>query len=225
MPLDGVGEGTNICITALTEEDMEDLVVPGDCCQPIGVAHEFTPSNQIFNQPVTITLYYTDDKWDLNGNGIPDPGEMDENKFEMAYWNGEKWVAIGYTARDLIENWISVRVNHFTIYDIIENTCNPPKEISVCVYKNPFKKGEGTSFYVACPKKITSYSLRIFDVAGDLVYEYGDSSISKNNELIKWHGLNMDNEYLGSGGYIYQMNMTFEDGTSKTVTKPVVIVE
>ncbi|MBU1616118.1 DUF11 domain-containing protein, partial [bacterium] len=150
VPLNGVSDPVDICIRALSKEEQEELIPRKHCCSPLGVAHEFAPTGAAFNKPVTIRLNYTDDIWDFNRNGRWDEGELDETKFEIVYWDeqAQDWIFIGWTARDEQENWIEVQVNHFTIYDIAENSCAPPIELSVCVDKNPFKKNEGTKFCI-----------------------------------------------------------------------------
>ncbi|MEK9149348.1 MAG: hypothetical protein AAB267_04805, partial [Candidatus Desantisbacteria bacterium] len=96
-------------------------------------------------------------------------------------------------------------------------------ELSVYLTRNPFKLGQDTTFVFALPKPGRIW-LRIFDLSGDLVRELvaGERDVKER----KWDGLNdVSDRYVGSGIYIYQFRVEYDDGKIEQIKKPVGIVK
>jgi hypothetical protein len=228
-----------ISINALPNAVEEEIQPIDPHIHLLGVPHEFGPDGIIFHEPVTITISYTDACWDLNedgvrndpnGNGRWDEGEeLDEKLFKIYFWDGERWIGAGRSEVDTVNNKVTTRVNHFTIFDIAMDTSSPPVKFKVFLTKNPFRPGpqpHGTTFVFDLPKP-AEVSIRIFDLAGDLVRNLVDEKefLFPDRYSERWDGDNDFDEYVGSGIYIYQFIVIFEDDEREVVTKPIGVVK
>ncbi|MBU2598985.1 hypothetical protein KJ849_00130, partial [bacterium] len=202
----------------------------------LGIPHEFGPVNIVFHRPVKVTLSYQDSDWDINGNGIRDiyldgskPNELDEGKFEIVFWDGKEWIKAGNSIVDLVNNTVSVRVNHFTIYDIGEfQGQDIPEKFNLYLSKNPFKAGSDTIYLTYDLTKDAKVTIKIFNLAGDLVRTLL-SNVNRDadkNMSEAWDGLNNQGEYIGSGIYVYYFKAEYTDGSKPDiVSKPVGVVK
>ncbi|MEW6102291.1 MAG: hypothetical protein AB1630_00495, partial [bacterium] len=182
----------------------------------------------VFHSPVKLVLAYDDSNWDKNLNGIKDSGEIDEARLSVFFYDeiGRIWIKIGGVV-DPINNTITVWVNHFSLF-ALGMELNPAisSELDVYLERNPFKLGQDTTFVFSLPKPGRVY-LRIFDLAGDLVRELMDGShYQAEKSSAKWNGLNdVGDRYVGSGIYIYQFRVEYDDGKKEQIIKPIGVVK
>ncbi|RKY29688.1 MAG: hypothetical protein DRP74_08385 [Candidatus Omnitrophota bacterium] len=173
---------------------------------PAGLYVEFGPAGLVFNKPVTITIYYSQDVIDSLG--------LDENELTLYVWDGVQWRRVGGVV-DTDTNTITVEVNHFSLFTVVEDT-EPAPAFGVTLSKNPFLSSDGTFFSYSLPKagKVT---LKIYDATGDLVRTLLDGeerAAGKYEADVKWNGYNDFGNFVGSGIYIYKFEVEYTAGGS-----------
>jgi hypothetical protein len=185
------------------DEDEEPKPLNKDV-QLLGVPHEFGPDGTVFRKPVTITLAYTALDLDADQDGNPDVKAED---LTLYFWDGSDWLSVGKAVVDPDAQTVSVRVNHFTMYDIgIDTSGNQavPKKFLAYWTHNPVKEAEGSTFVLELPKDAV-VSLDIYDMAGDLVRNLipeGKMSAATHSHIV-WRGDNVSGTFAGAGLYIY----------------------
>ncbi|MEW6620123.1 MAG: hypothetical protein AB1422_12450 [bacterium] len=220
----------NISINTLPAEIEAEKKPVNDNIQLLGIPHEFGPSGIVFYQPVKMVFVYTDVDLERFAAKVGRP--IDESELKIFFWDEERhdWIKVGGVV-DANNNTIWVYVNHFTIYDLGIDTAPPPTQPAVYINRNPFKFGEVTEFMADLPNNTSKVTVRIFDLSGDLVRvitedqslrdKKGQSSVN----LGSWDGMNDFGNYVGSGIYIYQVIITFTDGSTYVKTKPIGVVK
>ncbi len=186
----------------------------------MGVPREFGPDGTQFRQPVTLTLTYTDADLDPDQDGRSD---FDLDKLTIVFWNGHSWVVAGDAIRDPAAKTVSVMVNHFTLFDIAEDTRPGVTELTTYWTANPIKGKSEFVFRVPKPGKV---SLHVLDMAGDLVREliHADTRVDGAGS-VQWDGSHVGGRFAGAGLYIYVFKYTSNDGAiSKLIRKPVGLV-
>ncbi|MDI6752092.1 MAG: Ig-like domain-containing protein, partial [bacterium] len=191
--------------------------------------YEFTADGggYVFHQPVKVTLKYDDSNWDKDLDGVRDSDELDETKLEAFYYDEVErvWIKVGGVV-NTVNNTVTFWANHISIFALGVDT--KPSQITgfkVYLTRNPFKLGQGTTFVFALPKpgKVT---LRIFDLAGDLVREVVAGQHYTGESSVNWNGWNdVSDRYVGSGIYIYQFRVEYDDGKIEQIVKPVGVVK
>ncbi|MEO6096480.1 MAG: Ig-like domain-containing protein [Fibrobacteria bacterium] len=186
----------------------------------LGVPHEFGPDGQIFPQPVTITLAYTDADMDRNQDGISD---FKEDKLTIVFWNGSSWIKAGDAKLDKAHKTLSVKVNHFTLFDIAEDLSEAPSEVLGFWDRNPVPGNAEFIYKVPVPGKL---SLFILDLSGDVVNMLipPDTHVAGGGS-VRWNGGNVRGHFSGAGLYVYVFKFVSDDGKlNKLVRKPVGLV-
>jgi len=117
--------------------------------------------------------------------------------FDFAQGENRETVFVAQSSTDIIGHPVDVQSNDITIHvPLVLNDFN-----ETYVYPNPVHKGEIVTFAKVPAGK--SIKLRIFNIAGELVYE-GEKKSDNDNKISKaWDLRNKDNEYVASGIYIY----------------------
>ncbi|MFH1612525.1 MAG: Ig-like domain-containing protein, partial [bacterium] len=162
------------------------------------------PENLVFYKPVIITIPYTHSDIELS----KDVSLEQENKLEIFCWEGQEWVRCGIEKRDVSENLISVKVNHLGIFGIGINLDPFVKKDKAFLTRNPFRLEDGTTFVIDLVKD-SSITIKIYDIMGDLVRVLvkDKSERAGENNSYAWNGLNQFDNYVGSGIYIYRIEI------------------
>lgn len=203
----------------ITKVPTIDLTEPeDDRINLLGVAHEFGPDGTTFRKPVTITLTYTEADLDRDMDGVQD---VDPSKFGLVFWDGESWQNAGKAIVDTVNRRISVTVNHFTVYDIAELDIATPTELIYYWSKNPVKVAEGSFFNYRLPTAGT-VSLKILDLAGDVVYQIiaDETLVDAGYHSVEWRGQNVSERFAGPGIYVTLFTYTPTGGTKEIIRKP-----
>ncbi|OIO76228.1 MAG: hypothetical protein AUJ85_01015 [Elusimicrobia bacterium CG1_02_37_114] len=168
------------------------------------VAIEIKLSKPIQPQsPVTITMYYIN----LSLTGL------NENHFTIAYYdeNLSSWVPIPTEVYTSLKKLVG-KTMHLSKFQIMQSS--PVSVLNVKVYPNPLKSGTGTKFdraKVAFEGLTKQYSLKIFNVSGELVFEHEETDSSG---MYGWDIVNSQGTKVASGVYIYLI--TNDRGEKKT---------
>ncbi|MFH1415961.1 MAG: Ig-like domain-containing protein, partial [Elusimicrobiota bacterium] len=203
-----ITEGS-IEIEILNPDDMSDRLPPEESSlKSAGVfrEYEFSDGSRLFNQAITLVLPYPDEDED----GIVDGTDVYAENLRP-YWYDEKddvWVIIAadeinttHTAQSVKEagNYISVNVNHFTIFALMAPV--PKSNLDgVIVYPNPCKPNSGLDHTHLYFDGLTdAASVAIYTLGGRLVKEITEHEIPGK---IKWDILNSNTEKAASGIYL-----------------------
>jgi len=165
------------------------------------------PSGLLFNEPVTITVYYTDG--DIEGIS-------NEENLTIYVWDEvmNRWRIVGGTV-DPDENKVVFTVNHFSIFLLAEEVA-AEYTFDVTLSRNPFLSSEGTFFMYKLPRagKIT---LKIYDATGDLVRTLLDGAHREAGLYegdVRWDGDDDFGNFVGTGIYIYKFEVKYDSGGS-----------
>ena len=148
-------------------------------------------------KPITITMYYTN----LTLTGFND------KHFTIAYYDdtSAKWVALPTTLYTSEKKLVGV-ITHLSKFQIMQ--AQPSATLNVKVYPNPLKLGSGTKFdraKIAFEGLTTQYNLKIFTVAGELVFENEETG---SNGRYEWDTANTNGTRVASGVYVYLVTNT-----------------
>ncbi|MFH1562392.1 MAG: FlgD immunoglobulin-like domain containing protein, partial [Nitrospirota bacterium] len=230
IPQGALIEVVNITINVLPAEIELEKKPSSDNIKLLGIPHEFGPSGIVFHKSIKLTFVYTDADLERFAKKVGRP--INEHELKIFFWDEERhdWVKVGGIV-DSANNIIIVYVNHFTIYDGGIDTSPPPSQPAVFVNRNPFKLGEVTEFVADLPDNADKVTIRIFDLSGDLVRviaeeeSLSDKKNQANVNIGSWDGMNDFGNYVGSGIYVYQVRITFTDGSTYVQTKPIGVVK
>ncbi|MCD6406609.1 hypothetical protein J7L81_01890, partial [Candidatus Aerophobetes bacterium] len=164
------------------------------------------PSGLLFDEPVTVTVYYT--AGDIEG--------IKENNLTIYVWDEvmNRWRRVGGTVYSN-ENKVVFTVNHFSIFLLAEEVA-AEYTFDVTLSRNPFLSSEGTFFMYKLPKagKVT---LKIYDATGDLVRTLLDGAHREKGLYegdVKWYGDDDFGNFVGTGIYIYKFEVKYDSGGS-----------
>ena len=220
IPEDALIDKQNLCIVSVSKEDLykplnADYIL-------MGAAHEFSPDHLTFHEQITITLAYTDAELDPDQDQVD---EWDETQLIAFHWTGFEWVRVGGEQRDLINNKISFNVNHFGLFCLGLDSDSSGSDLTAYLTSNPFTPESGTSFVFDLPEKGT-VNLSIYDVTGDLVRNViKDVSFEEGKNSARWDGTNDFGGYVGSGIYIYILELTNSAGDVEIIKEPIGVVK
>jgi len=181
-----------------------------------GIVREFGPT-MWFNKDVTIVIPYDEDEL---------PAGVDEEDLHLYFWDGAYWQPVGNEVVDTVNNTITVKVNHFTIFQAVGDT-TPASALQFKVYltKNPFLRGGSTTFVFTLPKK-GNVTLKIYDTSGDLVRTLIDNELYNAGKASKvWDGDNDFGNYVGTGLYLYRFEVKYTAGGSDKQIKLVGVIK
>jgi hypothetical protein len=189
------------------------------------VAHDFGPNGTVFRTPVTITLPYTDADLDVDQNGLRD---IDPMKLTVVFWDGKTWQTVGGSAVDTVNRLVSVQVNHFTIYDLAQNTAAAPAALKAYWTRNPIvESGDVSTFNFELPQP-GRVSLSILDLGGNLVWQVikkdTRAEAGFNNGKWQWKGQNVSGRFAGAGIYVYLFTYEPDGGRKTIIRKPIGLV-
>ncbi|MBF0431646.1 MAG: hypothetical protein HQK83_10225 [Fibrobacteria bacterium] len=223
IPEDALFSSTEITIRVVDpDEEPDPLEINNQQVQLLGTPHEFGPDGTVFRKKVKVTLPYTDLDLDVDQDMKPDFGPED---LKVYFYDGDVWRVAGIASVDTAAQTVSVEVNHFTMFDIGADTSSNggiPETFEAYWTKNPVKQNETSLFEVAAPLAGV-VSLKIFDMAGDLVKTITDNeSIDAGIVNYEWDGQNVNGGFAGAGLYIYVLKYQSNNGSiKKLIRKPV----
>jgi hypothetical protein len=155
---------------------------------------------QLLDAEVTIVLSYK--------NKNLDTGRKIEDNLKIYYLDeaNSGWISNpGQASRLRINKTISIKTNHFSIYRILPQIQTEDDLSRVSVYPNPCTVGDSrfgpvNGKYIVFKHLTEQAKIRIYTVAGILVFEYDKNDIS---DEYKWEMENNVNRKAASGVYIY----------------------
>ena len=150
---------------------------------------------------VALYIYYSD----VNGDGIVDGTNIQAINLRIAWMNPatERWEEVSGSVVDLANKRVSVNINHFSAYSLLGLTVMSDLA-SVKAYPNPWQPGTGGAHDRASMKfdnLAADTSIRIYNVAGELVRDLPSSSVG----FVEWDGKNGDGKRVSSGVYFARL--------------------
>ncbi|MBD3321569.1 MAG: hypothetical protein GF350_10795, partial [Chitinivibrionales bacterium] len=226
IPVDAVLNPVEITIVPI--DPVEERKPLNKTLTLLNVAHDFGPNGTTFRKPVTVTLPYTEADLDIDQDGVQD---VDPTALIVVFWDGGTWRAAGPMTVDTLAKKISVQVNHFTIFDLAQSTATAPTELVAYWSDNPVKyeSEKVPAFYYNVPEA-GMVSLRIVDMAGDLVYQLipQKTPVAPNNHPYhsEWRGQNVAGRFAGVGLYVYIFTYTpTSTGKTTVIRKPIGVLK
>lgn len=215
IPAGALQENTSIYIELIDEDELPVFPEVGGLI-PTGLARVLGPAGLVFAKPVIITIPYTED--DI-------PEGVEEKNLCVYFWDGTKWRRTGNETVYPDDNLIKVEVNHFAMFRIVGNTTSSVDTLKVYLSKNPFLTGTGTYFTFNLPRE-GRVTLNIYDAAGDLVRILIDNKLySAGSSSVAWKGANDFGGFVGSGLYIYKLEVKYTGGGSDRQIRPVDVIK
>ncbi|MEK6645856.1 MAG: TIGR03790 family protein [Candidatus Firestonebacteria bacterium] len=158
---------------------------------------ELENNQKDFASEITLTIPYKDN----NNDGVIDGTRVKEKELAMYSYNDilKKWEKLVSNVIDKENNAVTSKTTHFSYFGLFAPVMTDLVEAHV--YPNPFKPSLGhTNIYFT---KLTDRTrLRIFNVAGELIY---DVEKSTPNGEFEWNAKNSGGENIASGVYIYMI--------------------
>jgi hypothetical protein len=186
------------------------------------VYRKMGPENLVFHQLVEITIPYNETDLDPDQDGTLD---FAEDKLEIFYWEGAEWVKAGVSKRDPAGNLVSASVNHLGIFGLGVDTNPGAQKNLVFLTRNPFRVEEQTTFVLDL-RASSQVTIKIYDAMGDLVRVLVENKTESagRNKSITWDGLNDFGHYVGSGVYIYRVEIK-SGGQTEVITDTIGVVK
>jgi hypothetical protein len=130
---------------------------------------------------------------------------------------------------DTVNNIVYAYTDHFSLYAIFFDQSTEGTSKKIYVTSNPvianltgiYDQTKGTTFkidYTAAD--VTSFNVQIFTTRGRKVF---DKTVVNNT--LEWFGLNNNNDYLGSGLYIYKATVVLNNGQVISSVKPIGLIK
>jgi hypothetical protein len=230
-------DGTKIVIpvNALAGDTLIGIHIPvgerptvwDTCLVPIpSTCRVISPENLVFLKWVSITVPY--DQYEIDRLGI-----TDESKLALFYWDGAIWNRVSEAGGvDATANTITAKVNHGGLFCIMEDTRTTTASFAMYLTSNPFSpNGDGRKDFTLFRYRLDkagAVTIKVYDMAGDLVKTLADGvSIDDTGwyHEARWNGDNDFGNYVGSGLYVFKLYVKFNDGSTKTVLKPVGVIK
>jgi hypothetical protein len=163
---------------------------------------------------------------DMSPNGAPVSGTL------TTYTSGYIGISTYSVSRRAQFDWILVRQytspEPSTSIGLEEELGEELEDIEFDLYvtDNPFQYGTTTYFIYDLPKD-AYVTIKIFNLAGDLIRHLIDNVYRYKAKNIRdaWDGRNDSGDFVGSGIYIYYFKAEYDDGTTKTITKPIGVIK
>lgn len=89
-------------------------------------------------------------------------------------------------------------------------------------YPNPFNPSTRIEFGLPVS---SSVKLQIYNIVGELVYEFSNNKLSAGNHAIVWNGLNSNGVFAGSGIYLYRLTANGEDNSTFQQVRKMMLVK
>ena len=160
------------------------------------------------NSPVTISFVYNEE------NGIVVGTNIHEEDLKIYIYTNTSWEELS-TDVNTVDNIATATTNHFTIFGLFGSAA--PDLDSVIVYPNPFKPNDkvpetGDCRGIIFDQLTENATLKIFNLAGELVYE--KSGITGK---VQWNAKNESGKEVASGVYIYLITDSGKKASGKLV--------
>lgn len=182
-------------------------------------ARQFAPNGLVFHQPVSIFLPYTDADLDIDQDGRND---LAEDKLDVFFWDGNVWVKTAAAERSLSNRMVTFVTNHFSTYAL--GTDVSVGAVTMYWTKNPFLPEEGTTAVIDFQGSGV-LTLKVYDLAGNLVRTIARSEAVNGATTRRWNGLNDFDVYVGSGIYVYILEFEDAAGTKTVLKKPIGVIK
>lgn len=182
-----------------------DLITLGN---PI-VVFNFTPVDEVFNKPVTITLLYPDldnDGKTETSKGTPIVGE---EKLKLYYHDGMGWRLIGGLL-DAATNTIRADVTRLGTYALFAIATTLSEDLS-----RPKEKFVTSN--IGATFGINALEVKIYDVMGNEIRILNQTDFPGG--VITWYGKDLNDMPVESGAYIYKI----VDNEEKSVYGTVIV--
>ncbi|MFA5857858.1 MAG: hypothetical protein WC955_02210 [Elusimicrobiota bacterium] len=165
----------------------------------IVVEIKFTDGTTELAKDITISIPYT-------ANDIPG---LDEKNLRVFYWHETKngWVLIPDSHVDTAAKNVIARVNHLSLFKVMEYIQGENTIENLSNYPNPFKAGNDATKIRYILQNDSNVKIRIYDLIGDCVWEQNvvagtvGSSLAGPNEVY-WDGRNSAGDIVDIGSYI-----------------------
>jgi hypothetical protein len=133
--------------------------------------------------------------------------ESDKIKLKIVYFdiNNQMWRIVDNAIFDTDNDTVTFRVNHLTVFMIIEYNLGVTPEFSN--YPNPFAAGNGnvTRIRYTLPAN-SEVEIKIYDLIGELTWQKkisaGEDGGQYGPNEVQWDGKNEAGSYVGAGAYI-----------------------
>jgi hypothetical protein len=225
----GLAWDTLISIRLVPEMDIPDYDVddlPGVTGTPF--ARRFAPEDLVFLECGSISMPYNEG-W-ISAYNAENTDDIDETKLGLFAWDGMRWQRVHSTVDEAANVVTTPCVNHLGIFRIMEDTRTAPWDFCVYLTNNPFSpNGDGhrdhTVFVFELPDHADHISLRVYDLAGDLVRVLMEQDdVPAGYHEATWTGQNDFGSYIGSGIHVFKLVVDYGDG-SNTVIRPVGVIK
>gem|GEM_PF-5432488 len=202
IPSDAITEPVQIKISSWTLDSAQCPQVPYDTLtRGSNIIRELkvTTGSSQFNKDLTLVILYTDQE--IQG--------LKEERLKLFYAKNGTWVLIPNSEVKPLENKIIAKLNHFSLFRIMEYT--PPVDSiqELSNYPNPFNAGKDTTRIRYTLKNNSEVKIKIYDLAGHLVWQTtcasGDIGGMMGPNEIVWTGKTNDDRYVAVGSYICQI--------------------
>jgi len=162
--------------------------------------------------------------------------ENENNKYDLSnFYNSDTSYKSGTIEYDFSNISIGRHTLKFKAWDTYNNSSSATIEFDVSSsgvvqvtnvynYPNPFKDNTAFTFQHNYPEDI-NVKIKIYTVAGRLIKEIQQNSISDKFVVINWTGKDEDGETLGNGIYIYKLIVETADGSSITNTGKLAVLK
>jgi gliding motility-associated-like protein len=158
-------------------------------------AFDFSPANQLFKKPVTVSLLY----FDLDGDGIVDGTGIDETTLKIFHWDGFEWRLIGGQVNATL-NTVTAGTMHFSVYALFQFSGSIELEDTIPLRKIVTPNGDGINDYAEFSALEPPYTVNIFNIRGRNI-----KSLDEDVSNPVWDGTDDDGDVVESGVYIYQI--------------------
>ena len=98
-----------------------------------------------------------------------------------------------------------LRAENVEVNDVNKGSIEIPVGVdasTVNVYPNPFTERVEFAFNITVAG---DYSLRVFDILGNVVKDFGTQTMSEGTQVIEWNGMDADGKQLANGSYVYRL--------------------
>ncbi|MCI0448332.1 MAG: type IX secretion system sortase PorU [Chlorobi bacterium] len=162
--------------------------------------------------------------------------ENENNKYDLSnFYTSDTSYRSGTIEYDFSSISIGRHTLRFKAWDTYNNSSESTLEFNVSTsgvlqvtnvynYPNPFKDNTAFTFQHNYPTDI-NVKIKIYTVAGRLIKEIQQNSISDKFVVINWTGKDEDGETLGNGIYIYKLIVETSEGSSITSTGKLAVLK
>ena len=203
IPANALTDSTEIIISQI-----ENPPALPDTVSGLGLNLHFWPDGLQFNEPVTLSIPYTQAL--LDSAGVTEP--MDLAVYYFLSSRGE-WVRL--TIQSATATHLLVQITEFCYLMIakVETSStavpgdNRTQPLSLALnqnYPNPFNPKTKISFHIP---RMEQVSLIVYDIQGRMVDQLVNRQLTAGKHEVVWHGTNRDGNSVASGVYVYVLQV------------------